>query len=129
MERISTNPKDPAGFGGVSKLSKRVSASKKETQSLLSTQLAYSLNKPMRKRFPTRAYRTFGINDLWQMDLMDMIPFAKINSGYKYILTCIDVYSRFARCKGIKSKSANDIFDAVSTLFKDVHPKNLQTDL
>jgi hypothetical protein len=102
MEEIWTNPKNPAGFGGVSKLSKRVSATKKETQNWLSTQLAYSLNKPMRKRFPTRAYRTFGINDLWQMDLMEMIPFAKINKGYKYILTCIHVFSRFARCIGVK---------------------------
>jgi hypothetical protein len=129
MEQIWTDPMDPAGFGGVSKLSKRVSASKKETQSWLSTQLAYSLNKPMRKRFPTRAYRTFGINDLWQMDLMEMIPYSKINNGYKYILTCIDVFSRFARCTGVKTKSANDIFDAMSIIFEETYPKNLQTDL
>jgi hypothetical protein len=63
------------------------------------------------------------------MDLMEMIPFAKINDGHKYILTCIDVFNRFARCIGVKSKSANDMYDAMSTLFKDVHPKNLQTDL
>ena len=129
MEKIWTNPEDEAGFGGVAKLKKRVPNSKKETQKWLSDQLAYSLNKPMRKRFPTRAYKTFGIDDLWQMDLMEMIPYSKINNGNKYILTCINVYSRFARAIPVKAKSAEEMSKAINILFKDGHPNNLQTDL
>ena len=129
MEKIWHNPQDTAGFGGVSGLQKRVKKSKKETQSWLQSQLAYTLNKPMRKRFPTRSYKTFGIDDLWQMDLMEMIPYAKINNSYKYILTCIDVFSRFARALPLKTKSAIDVKNAIQIMFKDGHPDNLQTDL
>ena len=128
MKRVWYNPKDPAGLGGVSKLAKGTKVSKKKTAKWLSEQLAYSLHKPMRKRFPTRPYRTNGINDLWQMDLMEMIPYSKINKGYKYILCCIDVFSRVASAVAIKTKSAVEMAEAIQTLFKDNVPANLQTD-
>ena len=82
----------------------------------------------MRKRFPTRPYRTTGINDLWQMDLMEMIPYSKINKGFKYILACIDVFSRFGSAIAIKTKSAAEMSEAVQKLFSLNHPVNLQTD-
>lgn len=129
LKTIWTNPKDPDGFGGVEKLTKRVNNSKKETQKWLSNQLAYSLNKPMLKRFPTRPYKTIGNNDVWQMDLMEMIPYSKINKGYKYILTCIDVFNRYARAVPTKTKSANEMADAIKEMFADGKPINLQTDL
>ena len=129
MEKIWYDPEDPDGYRGVSKLVKRVPNGKKETEEWLRGQHAYSLNKPMRKRFPTRAYKTFGIDDLWQMDLMEMIPYSKINKGNKYILTCIDVFSRFARAIGVKNKSAPEIEQAIKTLIRNGHPDNLQTDL
>ena len=105
------------------------STKKNKTKKWLSGQLAYSLNKPMLKRFQTRAYKTYGIDDLWQMDLMEMIPYSKINKGNKYILTCIDVFSRFARAVPVKSKSASDMEAAIKIMFKDGHPDHLQTDL
>lgn len=129
MKQIWFDPEDPVGYTGVEKLSKRTKTNKKETEKWLKNQLAYSLNKPMRRRFPTRKYKTSGLNDLWQLDLMEMIPFASINDGYKYILTCIDVFSRFARAVPIKSKSMNDMSDAINKLIKDVVPNNIQTDL
>jgi hypothetical protein len=129
LEKIWYDPQHPAGYGGVSKLQNTKRLPKKKTQKWLSNQLAYSLNKPIRKRFPTRSYKTFGINDLWQLDLMEMIPYSSINGGYKYILTCIDVFSRFARAVPMKSKSATDTNNAVSIIIKNDKPKNVQTDL
>ena len=128
MSKIWLNPKHSAGFTSISKLKEASKSSNKETRKWLSTQLAYTLNKPIRKRFPTRSYKTSGINDLWQMDLMEMIPFAKINDGYKYILVCIDVFSRFARALPLKSKSANDVLDAIIKMFNKEKPNHLQTD-
>ena len=63
------------------------------------------------------------------MDLMKIIPYARINNGYKYILTCIDVFSRYARTVPVKSKSAKDMSEAVMIMFESVQPKSLQTDL
>ena len=129
MKKAWYDPENPAGYGGVSKLSKVVNQNVKKTKNWLKSQNAYTLNKPMRRRFPTRAYKTFGIDDLWQMDLMEMIPYSKINKGYKYILTCIDVFSRFARAIPIKSKSASEVNEAMKRMFANGHPENLQTDL
>ena len=104
-------------------------SSSKNVQKWLAGRLAYSLHKPRRKRFPTRKYRTSGINDVWQMDLMEMIPFAKINKGYKYILTCIDIFTRFVRAVPLKTKTGAEVSVALKLLFKKQKPIKIQTDL
>jgi len=128
LTKIWQNQKNPAGFSGVSKLQKASKSTRDETTKFLRSQMAYTLHKPIRKRFPTRSYKTSGINDLWQMDLMEMIPYAKINKGFKYILNCIDVFSRFARSVPLKTKSAADVSEALKVLFKSAKPRHLQTD-
>jgi L-rhamnose mutarotase len=120
-----------AGYsGGVDKLTSATKLPRASVQAWLSSQPAYSLNKTMRKRFPTRSYRCNGINDLWQMDLMEMIPYARVNKNYKYILTCIDVFTRFARAIPLKTKSANDVMMALDNeLLRQQQPIKIQTDL
>jgi hypothetical protein len=116
-------------LGGVKRFANEVKAGKISPGDWLRSQPAYSLHKPLRKKFPTRKYQTSGLNDLWQMDLIEMIPYAKINKGYKYILTCIDVFSRFARALPVKSKNASDVSSAIGKMFKHVIPRSVQTDL
>ena len=129
LEKIWYDPAHPAGFGGPSKLSKASGQPLKQVKKWLQSQLAYTLNKPTRRKFNTRPYRVGGINDLWQMDLMEMIPYAKINKGYKYILTCVDVFTRFARAAPLKNKTGKETASAISKLIKDEKPRNVQTDL
>jgi len=126
--RVWFNPKNPSGFSGIKKLKKATSSNTKTTQKWLSSQLAYTLHRPMRKRFPVRPYKTSGINDLWQMDLMEMIPYATINDGYKYILNVIDVFSRFVRSVPIRQKTGIEIESALKVVFKSEHPRHVQTD-
>lgn len=129
MEGLWYNPKEAVGYTGISKLAKAANVSVKEAKKWLSNQLAYSLNRPMRKRFPTRKYIVSGIDRLWQMDLMEMIPYASINNDYRYILTCVDVFSRYARAVALKRKSSKYMLTALSYMLKDVQPKAIQTDL
>ena len=129
LKKIWYDPEHPAGFGGVSKLAKASGQSMKEVRKWLQGQNAYTLNRPMRRKFRTRAYKVGGINDLWQMDLMEMIPYAKINNGFKYILTCIDVFSRIGRAIPMKNKTAKETFDAINIMLKEYVPVNIQTDL
>ncbi len=42
----------------------------------------------------------------WQTDLCDMQKIAKYNAGYKYVLTCFDVFSKFGWAEPIKDKSS-----------------------
>ena len=40
----------------------------------------------------------------WQADLMDISSLAHFNKGYKFLLTCIDVFSKFARVVPLNNK-------------------------
>ena len=121
--------KDPIAFtGNAYRIASKTKHHLNEVKKWLLDQPAYSLNKPYRKRFPTRKYLTSGINELWQLDLMEMIPYASVNKGYKYILTAIDVFSRFAYALPLKRKSSEDIVKALTALFKMNKPLNIQTD-
>ena len=60
-------------------------------------------------------------------DLNEMIPLARKNHGYKYILTCIDIILRYGRAIALKSKKATDVTEAYKTIQdKAIY---LQTDL
>ena len=37
-----------------------------------------------------------GIDEIWAADLIDMRAFSKHNNGIKYLLTVIDIFSKFA---------------------------------
>lgn len=88
------------------------------------------LHKQVRKNFKRRKVYTKGINDLWQADLVIMIPFARVNNGKKYILTVIDVLTKYAWAVGVQSKSGKDVTNAMKKIFNQSHqiPKNLHTD-
>ena len=86
------------------------------------------LHKPARKFFPRRHVIVKGLNDLFQADLIEMIPYARQNSGFKYILTVIDCFSKYAWAVPLKSKRAKDVATAMEKILKERTPKNLQTD-
>ena len=62
----------------------------------LQLQPGYTLHKPARKRFRRNRVIVFGIDSQWQADLVDLQSLSQWNRGYKYLLTCIDVLSKFA---------------------------------
>ena len=41
-----------------------------------------------------------------------MIKFSKLNKGYKYLLTCIDVFSKYAWVQPIKTKEGSIVLNA-----------------
>ena len=91
-------------YGGVSRLAKYSHISKRKAKHWLKCEPTYSLHKPIHRKFPTRKYRSSGIDDTWQLDLVEMLPYATINNNYKYIMTAIDIFSRFAYALPLKSK-------------------------
>ena len=90
--------------------------------------IAKELHKQSRKIFPTRYVELKGINDLYQADLVEMIPFARVNEGYKYILTMINCFTKYALAVPLKTKKADDIVEALKPILKKHKMKHLQTD-
>ena len=88
------------------------------------------LHKPARKNFHRRITVIKGYGDLWQIDLAEMQPYASVNKGHRYIFIVIDCYSKFIWARGVKSKTAIELFKAMKSVLKEVDyaPKHIQSD-
>lgn len=88
------------------------------------------LHRGARKNFPRRKYVMKGLDETYQADLVEMIPYSKQNRNNKYILTVIDIFSKYSFAVPVKSKSSKDISKAMEVIFKTKRiPKNIHTDL
>ena len=97
----------------------------------LTNQASYSLHKPARKNLKRNPTVVGGIDHQWQADLADMQAISRFNKGAKYILTVIDIFSKFAWAIPVKNKGSKEMFAAFKTLFQKSDPrvpKKLQTD-
>ncbi|KAL4123320.1 hypothetical protein QTP88_015517 [Uroleucon formosanum] len=95
---------------------------------LLASKSAVELHKPARKNYIRRRVNVYGKNDLWQADLVEMMPYSKQNKGHKYILCVIDCFTKFAWAIPLKSKTAKEVSSAMSKILLRRTPKLLQLD-
>ena len=65
---------------------------------------------------------------MWQADLVEMSAISKYNDGHEFLLTCIDVFLKYAWAIPLKNKSSKSVVAAFKLLFDDRKPANLQTD-
>ena len=98
----------------------------------LQGQDSYTLNKPVQKKFKNRNVVVFHVFEQIQMDLVFMdtpnaAP-AKDNKGFKYILTAIDVLSKYAWAIPLKDKTAVSTAKAMAIIINFAHPKKIQVD-
>lgn len=129
LKRVYYDLKHPASFASIQKLSKATGVSKKKVKVWLKTQPTYTLHRQARKRYPTRHYIARDIDDQWQADLAEVQDIASKNRGYRYILTVIDIFSRYAWARPLKSKRGEDVAAAFRDIFQEGRiPKRLQTD-
>jgi len=118
LKAIYYDPTHPAGFGSVAKLSAASGVSLKNVKTWLQGQATYTLHKAARVRYGSRKYRTSGMDHQWQADLVDMQSYTHENDGYKYILTVIDMFSRYAWAEPLKSKAASHVKEAFERIFR-----------
>ena len=94
-----------------------------------SNELADELHKPIRKKFKKRRVFASGVDAIWAADLVDMQSFSRTNTGYKYILMIIDVFSKYGWAVPLKSKTGAEVTRAFAELWKHQKPpQKLWTD-
>ena len=120
------DPKRVGSYGGVAALRRVVP--EQDVERWLLEQDAYTLHKPVRRRFKRRCVVVGGPNQQWQADLVDMSRLKKVNDGITFILTVIDVFSKLAWCVPLKNKSAATLVTAFTQLLGNGAPNTLQTD-
>ena len=91
-------------------------------------ELANELHKPVVKHFEKRKVVVNGIDKIWAADLVDMQAFAKFNDGIKYLLTVIDVFSKYGWIVPLKSKTGVEVAGAFNKIFKERKPEKLWVD-
>ena len=122
----------PGSFGGARALQRvlKGTRAKKRSSEALQGEPAYTLHRPVRRKFPRRRVVVGGAGDQWQADLVDISQFKSDNDGARYLLCVIDVFSKYAWVRPLASKNAW----STASAFKDVlaeagHPPlSLQTD-
>ena len=90
--------------------------------------ISNELNKPSIQKFERQKVIVNHINEIHSTDLVDMTQYSKINKGYKYIFTNIDVFSKIAYAFLLKSKKIQDIKPCFEKISKNNKPKYVWSD-
>jgi len=97
----------------------------------IKTQALY--NNPHNRQFPFREKKprittpifSSEVNGHWQADLID---FQKYNErGFKWILAVVDVFSKYLWARPLKNKSAEEVKEDFSCIFRERRPIVLKT--
>jgi transposase InsO family protein len=93
--------------------------SRGDIEDWLLKQDAYTMHRPVRKRFPRNPYSVDNIMDVWDCDLVDAQSLAKYNDGYRYLLTVIDVFSKFLHMVPLRVKTGKAVASAFLSFLWD----------
>ena len=105
------------------------SIQKAHPQRVLQQDLAYTLHKPRRRRFSTLSVIVGGLDDQWVADLVEVQPLAKYNRGIRYLLTVLNVLTKYTWVQPLKTKTGVALVKAFDKILKQGRQLNgLQTD-
>ena len=90
--------------------------------------LSEELNKPIINKFERKKVIVNHIDEIHSCDLVDMVKCSRMNKGYKYIFTNVDIFSKYAWAFPIKSKTIKDIKPCFEKIFKQRKPKYIWSD-
>lgn len=135
LEAIYYDPSHPASLSGPEKLYKwakqdgRYPVTRKVVKKWLEGSEAYTLHREAKRRFPRNSIQVPGLDVQWDADLIEFTDIARYNDSYKYVLLCIDIFSRYVWLQPIKTKKAPAIIEAFEAILNNGRtPKRLRTD-
>ena len=135
LTQLYYNPKRSGALGGVERLYHDVKKdgkydiSRAQLKKWLMKQDTYTLHKQARRRYKRNRVIVGGIDELWQMDLADMQAVSNENDGYRYLLICIDVFSKYLWVIPLKTKTGPALVTAFRKILESGRkPEKIQTD-
>ena len=66
-----------------------------------------------------------GIDEILAVDLIDMQAFSKDNNGIEYLLTVIDIFSKFVWILPLKRKTGQEVANTFSSISKEQGPSKI----
>lgn len=133
LKQVYFNPKETGSLGGIKNLKTSLKLKKKQykTKTIinwLQAQDAYTLHKPIRRKFKRRSTIVSGLNDQFQGDLIDVRNIKTHNNGYSYILSVVDVFSKYGWMRPLKTKHGKEVASKLNEIFQEKHCRAFQTD-
>jgi len=116
---FSTLPKLRESEVSESKTKKGKLLSVGSTKAWLEEQDAYTVHRPVWKRFPRNPYTVTNVRDVWECDLLDAKSYAKYNDNFRYVLSVIDVFSKFLYLIPVKTQIGPAVTAAFLSIFDD----------
>jgi hypothetical protein len=80
---------------------------------------------PARRNYKRTPIVLKGLNDLFQCDLVILEKYAKENRGYKYLLLCINCFSKKLYGQPLKTRSADEVTKAMKKILDVSEPFKL----
>ncbi len=79
------------------------------------------ISKPIIAQYP---------NQKWQIDLIDMNQYVKNNKNFRYILNCVDIFSRKIWMRPLKKKESTNTKNSLENIITNINikPKLIQVD-
>ena len=90
--------------------------------------LSNELNKPVINKFERKKVIVNHIDEIHSCDLVDMQKYSRVNRGYKYIFTNIDIFSKYSWSFPLKTKTVKEIKSCFQKIFKERKPKYIWSD-
>ena len=84
--------------------------------------------KKVTRKFQRRRVNVNSIDEIWAADIIDMQAFSKDNNGIKYLLTVIDIFSKFVWIVPLKRKTGQKVENVFSRILKERRPNKTWVD-
>ncbi len=109
MKNVYYTPANPGSLGGKKRLKDAVlkdtgvRLTDKQVTDWLAGEDAYTLHRTAPINYKRNRVVVYGIDTQFQADLVDMTAYSKENANNKYLLTCINVFSKYAWARALKN--------------------------
>lgn len=108
---------------------KGIKATHKQVKDFIKKQSVAQVHHPVQRNRNKEKYIVASSPyEILQIDLLDYQKYSKKNKGFRYILICVDVFTRKAFAEPIKSKTPKQTTDAMIKILSNVKPKMIESD-
>ena len=130
-----TTPGHPTAYGGIQqvhsyyKTHTNLKLKLIDVKNILSSVKSYTLHKQYKRLKRNNTY-VHESRQMFQIDLAHVQELAPYNDGFKYLLNCIDCFTRFAFVRPLLDKTADSFLTAFKSILKQarVKPKFIVSD-
>jgi transposase InsO family protein len=136
LTRLYYSLNEPSALSGINRLFKAAqeihpNIGRSDIERWLEKQDTYTLHKPARRKLRAEP-RVFvkHMDDQWAIDLCDMVNLVRYNEGNRYMLTCIDILSKYAWAVPVKNKDGASVSSAFGDILAKTsrRPKRVESD-